>query len=48
MPEDEEDYSTDDVIEAHGFDPRYTPLDRLMAGSDMMHREVADHMENHF
>lgn len=37
----------EDIIAAHGYDARFTPLDTLMAAPDAMHRAVADHMENY-
>lgn len=35
-----------EVIEAHGFDPARTSVDRLMAGPITMHLEVAEAMTN--
>ena len=34
----------DEVVGDHGFDARFTPVDRLMAGPLSMHLAVADAM----
>lgn len=34
----------DDIIAGHGYDPRSTPIDTLMAGPVQMHLDVAEAM----
>jgi len=38
--------TVDEVIAAHGYDPRSTPVDTLMGGPVSMHLAVADAMAN--
>jgi hypothetical protein len=42
--DDDYPYSDTRAIEAHGYDPRTTPVDTLMAGPVQMHFDFADDM----
>ena len=41
LAEAEQDYGTDDIIAAHGYDARCTPIDTLMAAPPAMGLAVA-------